>query len=223
MTLLCIETATKNCSVAIGSSAEDAIVFEESAERYVHAERLHVLLEKALQEATPDAIVVSKGPGSYTGLRIGVAAAKGLSFGLQVPLVSVATLAHLADAARALHPGADRYVSMIDARRLEVYAAVYGADGSELTATHSRILESEMPLDGDVVFAGDGAAKFDLEGVHADFKKPEITVLSELLPSAMYMFERAQAKLAAGETEDPAYFEPFYLKDFVAGKPKRLL
>lgn len=225
MTVLCIETATKICSVAIGTSAADCALFEESAEHYIHAERLHILLEKALKTAAPDAIAVSIGPGSYTGLRIGVAAAKGLSFGLDVPLVGVQTLEGMTQAMRAAQPGMSRYIPMLDARRMEVYTATFDAEGNRLSETQSLILDEDSfaPSATQTLFFGDGSGKFEQllsegRGVPQNFYFE-----NDFVPGASGLFAPANARLEASEIEDPAYFEPFYLKDFIAGKPKRLL
>lgn len=225
MTLLCIETATKSCSVAIGRSGDDCVRFEEVADRYVHAERLHALLEKALKSATPDAIVVSKGPGSYTGLRIGVAAAKGLSFGLDVPLIGVPTLEGMTHSVRAKQPGFAFYVPMLDARRMEVYTARFDRKVNEVSTTTSLELtrESFSDIDAPVIFFGDGASKFQALLEESGHIPEHFSFDVDFMPHADGLFATAAIRLAASHVEDPAYFEPLYLKDFIAGKPKRLL
>ena len=161
-----------------------------------------------------DAICVSKGPGSYTGLRIGVSAAKGLCFALDVPLISIATLSALASqvtVADVLY-----IVPMLDARRMEVYSAVYNSDKEEIRETQAQILEetsfSTYLDEGKVLFIGNGVEKFQEICQH-----PNALFMPEALPSAVQQAKLSQAKFDRQEFEDVAYFEPYYLKDFKVG------
>ena len=214
--ILCIETATTNCSVALSVNGSVIAFEEDNSKQYSHAERLHLYITKVLAEAKIDkgeldAIAVSKGPGSYTGLRIGVSAAKGLCFALDVPLIATATLQSLAMQAK-VDKGC--VVSMLDARRMEVYAAVYSSEGKEIRTTQAEVLTESSYLKflekGQVCFIGNGVAKFESLCSHknAQFMKEE-------LPSAREMAELAEIKFKRRGFEDVAYFEPYYLKDFI--------
>lgn len=224
-TLLCLETATLNCSVSLGACNETALIRETRASNYVHAEALHVLIQELLEVAHHpqiSAVAVSEGPGSYTGLRIGVAAAKGLAMALNVPLIAVPTLAHFAAGIAAKHPGYDCYIPMLDARRMEVYTATFGADGKEILPTSAVILdEPHTPLftEGQrVLVFGDGASKAQAILGHA-----HIDYLTNEHPGAGSMLDLAVLRLTAGCTADLAHFEPYYLKDFIAGTPKKVI
>jgi len=218
-TILCLETATTNCSVTLSVNGSVIAFREDNSKSYSHAERLHVFINEVLQEAKLakdqlDAICVSKGPGSYTGLRIGVSAAKGLCFALDVPLISIATLSALASqvtAADALY-----IVPMLDARRMEVYSAVYNSDKEEIRETQAQILEetsfSTFLDEGKVLFIGNGVEKFQ-----EICKHPNALFMPGALPSAVQQAKLSQAKFDRQEFEDVAYFEPYYLKDFKVG------
>ena len=220
--ILCIETATTNCSVALSVNGSVVAYKEDKSKEYSHAERLHTYIEEVLLEAKIgknelDAIAVSKGPGSYTGLRIGVSAAKGLSFALDIPLISIATLKSLALQINA----SERFVvPMLDARRMEVYAAVFFAETSsevkEIRETKAEILTetsfSEYLEKGNVTFIGNGVEKFEALCHHKN-----ATFLNDRLPSAKEMAKPAEEKYKKSDTEDVAYFEPYYLKDFIGG------
>ena len=220
-TILCIETATTNCSVALSVNGSVIALKEDKSKQFSHAERLHVFIEKALSEAQIDkseleAIAVSKGPGSYTGLRIGVSAAKGLCYSLDIPLISVGTLKSLAmqvDVTDGL------VVPMLDARRMEVYSAVFSSEEKEIRKTEAEILTHESFLEylekGKVYFIGSGVEKFELISTHEN-----ATFVKEKLPSANEMAKLAEAKYKKSDIEDVAYFEPYYLKDFIALKPQ---
>jgi tRNA threonylcarbamoyladenosine biosynthesis protein TsaB len=215
-TLLCIETATTNCSVALSVNGS-VIAFKEDLDpNYSHAEQLHVFIEEVLAAAelkmsSLNAIAVSKGPGSYTGLRIGVSAAKGLCYSLDIPLISLPTLEVLATKIE----DKGTVISMLDARRLEVYAAVY-CEGKEIRGTQAEILTEESFLDylsaGRTVFIGSGAKKFS-----AICKHPNAEFVTDQLPSARQMAAMAEKKYQTSSFEDVAYFEPYYLKDFKKG------
>ncbi|MCM4155302.1 tRNA (adenosine(37)-N6)-threonylcarbamoyltransferase complex dimerization subunit type 1 TsaB [Gramella sp. AN32] len=216
--IICLETATTNCSVGIAKDGEIIAIKEDNSPGYSHAEKLHVFIDEILKEANLkpgdlDAVAVSKGPGSYTGLRIGVSAAKGLCFSLDIPLISVPTLELLA---LQLKDEEGFKVPMIDARRMEVYSAVYNNNIEEIRKTEAQILEEnsfEKYLSEDKVhFIGNGVSKFENICTH----KNAIFHIQKF-PSAKQMGRIAEEKHQKSDTEDVAYFEPYYLKDFIAG------
>ena len=220
--ILSIESATKNCSVALSDESGLISLKEEHSQKYIHAERLHILIKEVIGDRSKDlsAIAISKGPGSYTGLRIGTAASKGLCFALDLPLIALSTLEHMAAQAREEHPGFDYYLPMIDARRMEVYTATFDATGNTLQEAQALevLEESFIHLSGTVLKLGDCAGK--CEGF---LQHPSMKFNASFLPSAKGMSLLAHSVLAKKKTVDPAYFEPYYLKEFVAGKPKSLL
>ena len=225
--ILNIETATPICSVALGD-AGSLLGCRETADDKSHASHLTVLIGELLEDcnrvmADLDAIAVSKGPGSYTGLRIGVSTAKGLCYALDIPLISVETLRSMGNA---LVNDVDQKTvlcPMIDARRMEVYTALYDSDLNEKEPTSAVVID-EHAFAGylqknKVLFYGDGADKCQgALGAHpnARFKK-------EFKISAASMVSLSESKFEEGVFEDVSYFEPYYLKDFVAGKPKKLI
>lgn len=192
---------------------------------YSHAERLHVIIDQVLHNAQVKgadikAVAISKGPGSYTGLRIGVSAAKGLAFAWNIPLISCTSLEALVDRMRIKYPGFDCYVPMLDARRMEVYCQEFTANGAAKTSIEARVIEENSfdHLKGKkVLFAGDGAVKC------SGLLKDEGWMFKEMFPEALGMTERVQQSLSEKRFEDVAYFEPYYLKEFIAGKPKAAL
>ncbi|MAY52674.1 MAG: tRNA (adenosine(37)-N6)-threonylcarbamoyltransferase complex dimerization subunit type 1 TsaB [Flavobacteriaceae bacterium] len=215
--LLCIETATTNCSVALSVNGSVIALKEDRSDRYSHAEQLHVFINLVLEEAGVgkeqlDAVVVSKGPGSYTGLRIGVSAAKGLCYALDKPLVSVSTLRALAGQVK----GTDFIIPMLDARRMEVYAAVFGAQYELLRETQAEIVDEssfeEYLQQGPTTFIGSGVEKFQKLVTHENAK-----YVKDAMPSASDLVPIAEEKFMKRDFEDVAYFEPYYLKDFVKG------
>ena len=225
--ILNIETSTTVCSIAIGVDGETVSV-NEINDGYSHAEEIEGLISKSLKEANLkmtdlDAISVSKGPGSYTGLRIGVSIAKGLCFGLKIPLISVPTLESLA-----FHPKLEKYpnelrVPMLDARRMEVYSCVLNAKNELVAQTEAVVVDEKSYLEylrnNDVVFFGPGMDKCKEQlSIHQGAKFQR-----DVMPSAEQMVSVSEEKHQNENWEDVAYFEPFYLKDFVAGKPKKLL
>jgi tRNA threonylcarbamoyladenosine biosynthesis protein TsaB len=226
--ILCIETSTKNCSVALSRDGETLAVKEESSDQYIHSEKLHVFIESIMQQhglgfSALDAIAVGMGPGSYTGLRIGVSAAKGFAYTLEIPLLAVDGLENLAKRFLAEHSIEEDalVLPMLDARRMEVYCAVYKATGELLTPIEAKVVEegSFVSLNASKIYLlGDGAPKSKTVLTDDRFE-----LIDQLYPSAKGLGVLANAKLKAGKVEDVAYFEPFYLKDFVAGKPKKLL
>lgn len=227
--ILHIETSTKVCSVAV--SEDSATIFENADfEGPNHATVCGPFVEEALSfaesHAIPlDAVAVSEGPGSYTGLRIGVSMAKGVAYGRNVPLIAVPTLKLLSVPVLLFHdelPDDCLYVPMIDARRMEVYAAVYDRALHEVRSIQADIVDAATYLpwleQRRVCFFGPGAAKCREVITH-----PNALFLDNIHPLAKYMQPLAERALAEGKLADVAYMEPFYLKDFVATKPKDLL
>jgi len=218
--ILNIETATKNCSVSIAKDGQIVSCMEVAEQGYSHAEKLHVFIESALQEsglsfADLSAIAVSQGPGSYTGLRIGVSAAKGLCYALNIPLIAVDTLQVLAS--QAAVPDA-LIVPMIDARRMEVYSAVFMSN-QKVRATAAEIIneDSFSNYTETLYFVGDCADK-----CKPVLNKSNFVYLEEIVfPSAREMGALSYDKYKKNDTVDVAYFEPYYLKDFVITAPKK--
>ena len=219
--ILNIETATTNCSVAIAKNEKTLVLKEDYSQGFSHAECLHLYIDEVLKEAdleacNLDAIAVSKGPGSYTGLRIGVSAAKGLCFALNKPLISVSTLMSLACQ---VNISDGLIVPMLDARRMEVYSAVFDASYNQLRETQAQILDENSFSDylnkGKVYFIGSGVEKCKEIITHKN-----AVFIDGKLPSANEMSTLSYDKYKKSDTEDVAYFEPYYLKDFVAIKPK---
>lgn len=227
--MLHIETSTNVCSVAV--SEDGRTIFEKvDREGPSHAVVLGVFVEEALSfadsHAMPlDAVAVSCGPGSYTGLRIGVSMAKGLCYGRGLKLISVPTLQLLCVPVLLWHdevPDNALFVPMIDARRMEVYAAVYDRSLHSVRDTQADIVDEKSYLEylerGPVCFFGNGADKCRTKIAHSN-----AFFLDDILPLASNMFPLAEKAVARGEYADVAYFEPYYLKEFVASKPKKLL
>ncbi|PNQ73995.1 tRNA (adenosine(37)-N6)-threonylcarbamoyltransferase complex dimerization subunit type 1 TsaB [Hanstruepera neustonica] len=219
--ILSIETATTNCSVSLSKNGETFALKEDYKDGFSHAEKLHVFIEDILVEndikkTDIDAIAVSKGPGSYTGLRIGVSAAKGLCFALNIPLISVSTLESLA---HQVHAKRGLIVPMLDARRMEVYSEIFDFNHVSMRGIEAEILEEssyEEFLKNDLVhFIGSGVGK-----TKSLLSSDNAIFIEDKLPSADQMSALAYAKYQISDTEDVAYFEPYYLKDFVALKPK---
>lgn len=220
--ILNIETATKNCSVSISRANKVLVLKELNEGKFSHAEKLHSFILDVITGAEVkmqdlDAIAISKGPGSYTGLRIGVSAAKGLCYALDKPLISVATLEILARQVRL--ESNELVVPLLDARRMEVYSGVFDHNYAQIRETKAEIIDASSFSDildaKTVYFAGDGAEK-----CKEMIKHQNARFINNLYPSAREMAAIASRKFKALKFEDVAYFEPFYLKDFVAGKPK---
>lgn len=219
-TILNLETSTKNCSVSIAKDDELLCLVEEADEGYAHGEKLHQFIDWCAEGAGVslkdlDAICVSKGPGSYTGLRIGVSSAKGLAYGLDIKLLSINSLDILVQSQ--INQGYDLIIPMIDARRMEVYTALYDGEGNPLTETEAKVIDetSFENLKGKkIVFVGDGAEKCKEALAHLD------ATFVQIFPSAKYMGQVANTKFNTNDFEDVAYFEPFYLKNFIALKKK---
>ena len=227
--ILHIETSTKACSVALSENGS-LIFHQEDLEGPNHAVVCGVFVDEALSFANShaipvDAVAVSEGPGSYTGLRIGVSLAKGVCYGRDLPLLSVPTLKLLCVPVllgKEELPEDALLVPMIDARRMEVYSAVYDRSLREVRAIGADIVTSDTYLHflakHPVYFFGNGAAK-----CQSVIQHPNAHFIEGIVPLAKWMFPLAERALHLGETRDVAYFEPFYLKDFVAIKSKSLL
>ncbi len=220
--ILNIETATKNCSVSLAKDGEVLIIKELNNGNYSHAEVLHPFIVEILKEVNLttdkiDAVAVSKGPGSYTGLRIGVSAAKGLCFAFDKPLISVNTLTSLA---HAIVIDTGFIVPMLDARRMEVYSSILNADYTSIREIKAEIIDgnsfSEFLEKDKVYFLGDGAAKCKEVITHVN-----AIFVDDKFPSAKEMAELSYNKYKKNDIEDVAYFEPFYLKDFVVIPEKK--
>lgn len=225
--ILLIETSTEVCSVGISDNGR-VVSLREKRDHKSHASSLALFIEQALSDAAMqpqmlDAVAVSSGPGSYTGLRIGVSTAKGMCYGLNIPLIAVDTLHALAVGFAAENQKAighnDLIIPMIDARRMEVYAASFDNTGGRINATEAIILNEHSfsyNASGRIWLLGDGAAK--TSELFAD--RGEMQIMRDFLPSARHMASLAFSAFKKEQFADLAYFEPFYLKDFVAGIPK---
>jgi tRNA threonylcarbamoyladenosine biosynthesis protein TsaB len=218
--ILNIETATKNCSVSLAKDGITILCKEMAEEGYSHAEKLHVFIEEILKETNANfqelqAVAVSKGPGSYTGLRIGVSAAKGICYALNIPLIAVDTLQALAAQVK-IENGI--IIPMIDARRMEVYSAVFDKNFSKIKEVQAEVLttESYAEIIEDVYFIGDCQEKCKTVLTKSNFH----FVSNIIFPSATEMSFLSHQKFIKQDFEDVAYFEPFYLKDFMVMKKK---
>lgn len=223
MKILHIETSSKNCSVAISDGEELLCLCEEVSESYKQSESLHTFVEWALEGAELslkdlDAISLGKGPGSYTGLRIGAASAKGFCFGLNIPLIATNSLEAMIESF--LNKGYDYIIPLIDARRMEVYTAKFdGNSGEMLTETEAKILDEnsfQELLDKKIAFVGDGAEK-----AKEILKLPNAIFEEMIFPTAQYLIKTAIQKFETKEFEDVAYFNPLYLKEFQGVKMKK--
>jgi len=226
--ILNLETATTACSVSLGRDGQ-LLALKELNGEYTHAENLTVFIADVMQQAglglhELDAIAVSKGPGSYTGLRIGVSTAKGLCYSLGKPLIAINTLYSMMNGIiHSSNPAIDRTAllcPMLDARRMEVYCAVYDPSGKEVRTTAAEIIDehsfADLLKDQPVYFFGDGAAKCKQALSHSK----NAFFIDDIYPSAKDMITSSEKTFRDAQFEDVAYFEPFYLKDFVAGKKK---
>ena len=221
--ILCIETATSVCSVAL-CSGEKILTFRETNLGFSHAEKLTVFISEILKEAEVnlsdiEAVAVSSGPGSYTGLRIGVSVAKGLCFAADKPLISISTLEAIASGAlgHISSNNSDKLLCpMIDARRMEVYCALFDSQLKCIQQIEAKIVTnefySEIGTVPQIYFFGDGAEK-----CKSVLNSP-FSFLPDIFPTARNMAGLANKKFQAGEFENLAMFEPFYLKEYNAGK-----
>jgi tRNA threonylcarbamoyladenosine biosynthesis protein TsaB len=229
--ILNIETSTEVCSVSLAGNGQ-LLFKKESIDGMNHSRLLTVFIEQLFAENnmlinTIEAVAVSKGPGSYTGLRIGVSVAKGLCYGLNIPLISINSLEILGNYASrnlAKYDLSDDgktvlFCPMIDARRMEVYTALYNSAGEEIRPVFAEIIDENFLSDifenHKIFFLGNGAEKCKNQIKHKNalFEGPVTT-------SAEFMHVIAEEKFSKKEFEDVAYFEPFYLKNFVATIPK---
>ncbi len=219
--ILNIETSTTNCSVSISKDGVVLVLKEDNNKQYSHAERLHIYMDNAIKDGNInpsdlDAIAISKGPGSYTGLRIGVSAAKGLCYALDKPLISIPTLEVLA---HRIKIEAGIIVSMLDARRMEVYCAVFDREYNLIRDTKAEVLNTssfdEYLEKGKVYFIGNGVEK--TKGL---ISHDNAVFVENKLPSAHEMCNLSYTKFTKKQYEDLAYFEPFYLKDFISLHPR---
>ena len=219
--ILNIETATKNCSISLAKDGVTILCKEIAEQGYSHAEKLHVFIEEILKETNVNfqqikAIAVSKGPGSYTGLRIGVSTAKGLCYALGVPLISIDTLQILAKQVTVQN---GFIVPMIDARRMEVYSAVFNSNHIKILEVQAEVLtdKSYSDITETIYFIGDCQEKCQTVLTKNNFHfLPQI-----VFPSAKDMSALSYEKFKQNHFEDVAYFEPFYLKDFMSPLPKK--
>ncbi len=224
--IILIETATEVCSVALAFDGH-LVSLRETNQGNSHSANVAVFIEEVLKEAgkTPkdlDAVAVSKGPGSYTGLRIGVSSAKGLSYGLKIPLISIDTLLAITYGvleSHSVNKANTLFCPMIDARRMEVYSAFYDAHLREIRIVQADIVDENIYLDflnqQTVYFFGNGSQKCkEVLSKHANAH-----FIENIQLSAVHMMYFAEEKFKKKEFENSAYFEPFYLKDFIAAKP----
>jgi tRNA threonylcarbamoyladenosine biosynthesis protein TsaB len=220
--ILNIETATKNCAVSVAENGKTLALIELNDGNYSHAEKLHEFIRKAVDKAgielsALNAIAVSQGPGSYTGLRIGVSAAKGLCYALNIPLIAVNTLASFA---RSILITKGYKIPLLDARRMEVYSAVFNSKNESLRSVKAEIITSNSFQEylgaQKVYFFGDGAEKCKEIIAHEN-----ALFIDHKFPSAREMALLSFDKYKKNDIEDVAYFEPFYLKDFIVTKSKK--
>ena len=225
--ILCLETATPVCSVALNESC-CTIALRETEGQNAHSEKITNFIREVMETARIDyrqldAVAVSKGPGSYTGLRIGVSTAKGICYAADLPLMAIDTLEAMAYGMK-MKLGSqitenDLLIPMIDARRMEVYAAIFDANLNKIEDTEARVIDensfAELRLNHRLWLFGDGAPKLG----KLFENQPNINIFDGFKPSAAFMLPLAEKALKAQDYVDVAYFEPFYLKDFIAGKP----
>ena len=220
--ILAIETATKNCSVAL---LKDEIVIAEKehiSDGYAHAEQLTLFVQDVIDSANitlnkVEAVALSMGPGSYTGLRIGTSTAKGLCYALDIPLIAVSTLKAMA-LSMAKNEKSAIYCPMIDARRMEVFSALYDMNNKQVRGVQADVVDENTYaefLTNEIIFFGDGSLKCKDIINHKNAK-----FIQGVHPSAKNLGILAKAKFRSRDFEDVAYFEPYYLKDFVAGRKK---
>ena len=216
--ILNIETATKNCSVSISKEGKTIACREIATQNFSHAEKLHVFIEELLMETNLNykdltAVAISQGPGSYTGLRIGVSSAKGFCYALSIPLIAIDTLELLA---RRISITEGIIVPMIDARRMEVYSAFFDVDYVKIRKVEAEIIDSNSYVEilNKIHLVGDGISKFK------DILIDEKFIFHEDItyPSANEMGLLAYEKFKTSDFVDVAYSEPYYLKDFLIAK-----
>lgn len=223
--ILQIETATQTCSVALAIAGE-TIDLKEETEKNIHAGSLTLFIEAIMQQAglryqDLDAVAVSKGPGSYTGLRIGISTVKGLCFALEKPLIAIDTLEMMANGFLLENPGYKGLICpMIDARRMEVFTALFNEKLESMAPVTAKIIDAESYADKlaehKITFIGDGASKCSEVLIH-----PNALFSANNYNSAAHLTTLALAAYQKEAFEDVAYFEPYYLKDFVFTTPKK--
>ena len=220
--ILLLETATSSCSVALSENGK-IIAFKEANERNIHASHITLFIEELMiktgkKYSDLKAVAVSKGPGSYTGLRIGVSTAKGLCYALDIPLLGIDTLEAMATGLMAQNDILDSelLIPMIDARRMEVYTGIYRKDLKVIEQVSAKIVDAdsfEQFKSKNLILFGDGADKFkELFSDQSNIR------FIDFINSAKDLNFLACRKFSKGETENVAYFEPFYLKDFLLTK-----
>lgn len=224
--ILSLETSTSSCSAALHKDGK-TLVGRELHEPHLAASQLAVLVEEIMGETGTatreiDAVAVSAGPGSYTGLRIGVATAKGFCYALDIPLIAINSLLLLACQARGDVKPDDLLCPMIDARRMEVYSMLLDANLNEVEPIAARVIDETSYQDvlskQRIHFFGTGSDK-----CRAAIRHPDANFISGVIPSALAMGQLAEARFVARQFEDVATFEPLYLKDFLIRKPKSLV
>jgi tRNA threonylcarbamoyladenosine biosynthesis protein TsaB len=228
--IICLETSTAVCSVAL-CDTDGVVAVRESSEVKSHASRLTIFIEELLSEAglragDLDAIAVSKGPGSYTGLRIGVSTAKGIAWAASIPLIGIETtlsMFHGINEETKSKYGLDNsslFVPMLDARRMEIYYSILSSDGKAVKEISAEVIDdtsfSDIPENIKMLIFGDGALKCEKV-----LKRKNTHYASEFMMSAAYMYKPAFESFREHRFEDIAYFEPFYLKDFITSRPKK--
>ncbi|MDC3308602.1 tRNA (adenosine(37)-N6)-threonylcarbamoyltransferase complex dimerization subunit type 1 TsaB [Crocinitomicaceae bacterium] len=215
--ILHIETATKICSVALSDSGTLLDSLDKEPSEYIHGEYLTLFIEELLQNGNKtfqdlDAISVSIGPGSYTGLRIGLAVAKGLCFGLKIPLITVETLDSLLALGRKVHPD-QNLCAVLDARRMEVYSKIISSEETVVSDTEATIIDESTFTDFEpFVCFGDGAAKLS-----EIWSGRDITINNDIKLSAAGQLNVSIAKFRSNNFEDLAYIKPMYIKEFKVG------
>ena len=225
--ILCLETATSVCSVTLNSAC-CTLAMRETEGQNAHSEKITNFIHEVMEEAKInypqlDAVAVSQGPGSYTGLRIGVSTAKGICYAADLPLMSIDTLEAMAygmkDKLGSQIGPDDLLIPMIDARRMEVYASIFDANLNRINDTAALVIDEnsfeDLRKDHRLWLFGDGAPKLS----KLFENQPNINIIDGFKPSAAYMKVLAEQALLKQQFVDVAYFEPFYLKDFIAGKP----
>ena len=225
--ILCLETSTSVCSVALNESC-CTLALRESEKQNAHSEKITTFIKEVMDTAgidypQLDAVAVSKGPGSYTGLRIGVSTAKGICYAADLPLMAIDTLEAMAYGMKEKLGSQidknDLLIPMIDARRMEVYAAIFDANLNKIEDTAALIIDensfADLRKEHHIWLFGDGAPKL----IQLFENQHNISNIDGFKPSAAFMRPLAERALLNKDFVDVAYFEPFYLKDFIAGKP----
>jgi tRNA threonylcarbamoyladenosine biosynthesis protein TsaB len=228
--IICLETSTPVCSVALCNSS-GIVTLKESSEDKSHASRLTVFIEELLSGAgirarDLEAVAVSKGPGSYTGLRIGVSTAKGIAYAASIPLIGIETTLSMFQGItedlkkKYWMENNSLFVPMLDARRMEVYYSILTSEGKTVKEIAAEIIDersfTDIPERVRILIFGDGALK-----CRQVLKRGNIAFADEFRISAAYMYKPAFKSLRERHFEDIAYFEPFYLKDFITSRPKK--